>query len=121
MCAQRLDPIVDLQIGREMRRLRMSRDLTEEKVAGILGTSVEQLRKYETGKSRLAASRLYRLAQALEVSVGTFFEGLEPPTRTRTTHAEADAILDLAGVPRHVRDAIVALVTSIARDHGRNE
>ena len=46
-------------------------------MADKLNITFQQIQKYEKGVNRVAASRLWDLAHALEVPVGYFFEGLE--------------------------------------------
>lgn len=42
-----------------------------------LGITFQQIQKYERGANRVGASRLWSVAQALDVPVGYFFVGLE--------------------------------------------
>ena len=43
----------------------------------IISSPIERLQKSEKGSSRISANRLYRLAQALDVPIAYFFEGIE--------------------------------------------
>jgi transcriptional regulator with XRE-family HTH domain len=69
------DP-VDTHVGRRLRSLRKTNDLSQKEVAGMAGISFQQLQKYERGNNRISASRLWALAKGLKVPVGYFFEGL---------------------------------------------
>ncbi len=51
--------------------------MSQEKLAAALGISFQQIQKYEIGFNRVAASRLWDIAKALEVDVGYFFEGIQ--------------------------------------------
>ena len=53
--------------------------MSQEKLAAALGVTFQQVQKYETGATRVSASRLYDVAWALQVPVSYFFEEL-PPT-----------------------------------------
>jgi Helix-turn-helix len=53
--------------------------LTQQQLADLMGVTVRQACKYETGRSRVASGRLYQLAQALNVDVSYFFEGTDDP------------------------------------------
>jgi transcriptional regulator with XRE-family HTH domain len=64
------DP-TDVHVGSRVRGLGMS----QSKLADSLGGSFQQLQKYENGKNRMGSSRLQQAAQALDVSIGYFFEG----------------------------------------------
>jgi transcriptional regulator with XRE-family HTH domain len=43
----------------------------------MLEVSYQQIQKYETARNRVSASRLYQLAQMLEVPITWFYDGLE--------------------------------------------
>jgi len=45
-------------------------------LAGRVRLTFQQVNKYERGENRMAASVLWRVAGALDVTVGYFFEGL---------------------------------------------
>jgi transcriptional regulator with XRE-family HTH domain len=72
------DP-VDVHIGRQLRKLRIDRRLSQSKLAQAVGVSFQQLQKYESGANRVAASMLYGLARQLAVPLVAFFEGLPDP------------------------------------------
>ncbi len=67
---------VDKHIGGQLRRRRRLMNLTQQDVADACGVSFQQIQKYEGGVSRLDASRLWRIAGLLGVSVSYFFDGL---------------------------------------------
>ena len=71
---------IDLHVGKRLRRRRRLLGLTQQQLAESIGVRFQQIQKYETGGSRLLASRLYELAGALNVPVNYFFEGLPAPT-----------------------------------------
>lgn len=74
--ATKKDP-VDRHIGARLRALRKAAGVSTLGLADDLGTSRQQVEMYEAGKNRIAASRLYRAARALDVPVERFFEGAE--------------------------------------------
>jgi transcriptional regulator with XRE-family HTH domain len=65
---------IDRNVGPRVRERRIMLGLTQEQLAGLIGVTVQRVCKYETGINRIAAGRLYQLAQALDVDVGYFFE-----------------------------------------------
>ncbi len=67
---------VSVHVGGRLRVLRLKRGLNQVDIAGVLGVSLAQFQKYESGKNHLSAPRLYTLSQKLNVNVGYFFEGL---------------------------------------------
>jgi transcriptional regulator with XRE-family HTH domain len=81
----------DLHVGRRMRERRVQRGLSLAELAGVLGISTQQARKYEAGQNAVPAARLFTLASLLGVPPDWFFEGVEEeggyrpvlPTRPR--------------------------------------
>lgn len=69
------DPI-DISVGAKLRELRKYRGMSQTALGSAAGVSFQQQQKYETGQNRIAASTLWRLAQALGFGVERFFEGL---------------------------------------------
>ncbi|KIN65262.1 Transcriptional Regulator, XRE family [Sulfitobacter noctilucae] len=67
---------VDLHVGRKLKQIRTLRRLSQTDVAKKLNLSFQQIQKYEIGSNRVAASRLFELAQILDVPPSFFFEGL---------------------------------------------
>jgi transcriptional regulator with XRE-family HTH domain len=67
---------IDFHLGRRMRRRRRLMGLTQQQLAESCGVRFQQIQKYECGANRVSAARLWRIASALEVPVGYFFEGL---------------------------------------------
>jgi transcriptional regulator with XRE-family HTH domain len=61
-------------IGRNIRLHRLRKELSQAKLAARVGVSFQQLQKYERGADRISASRLLRLARALNVPIPAFFE-----------------------------------------------
>ena len=64
---------LDLVIGRRIRERRMLLAISQEDLAKKINLSFQQLQKYETGENRISATRLFRLAQVLEVPITWFF------------------------------------------------
>lgn len=50
--------------------------MSQERLGTALGLTFQQIQKYERGRNRVGASRLYDLAVVLGVPVAFFFEGL---------------------------------------------
>ena len=72
----RLPTIVDQEVGRRMRMRRKLLELSQADLAEELGITHQQVQKYESGTTRLSASRLHQVACVLKVSVAWFFEGI---------------------------------------------
>lgn len=67
---------VDLHVGQKLRARRNLIGMTQQEMAEATKVTFQQVQKYETGKNRTSASRLYQFARLLETSVDYFFEGL---------------------------------------------
>jgi transcriptional regulator with XRE-family HTH domain len=74
---------VDAFVGERIRDRRTNLGLTQERLAGSLQISYQQVQKYETGANRISAGRLFELARLLNVNVGYFFEGLDENSPVR--------------------------------------
>ena len=62
-----------LALGRELRRLREARDLTQEELAERAGLHPNYIGRIERGESNVGVKALFRLARGLKVSAGQFF------------------------------------------------
>ena len=83
---------VDHHVGRRIRERRKALGMSQETLADALGISYQQAQKYEVGINRVAASRLWNIAKALEVDIGYFFEGVKRPAgRARKPSARRPA------------------------------
>jgi transcriptional regulator with XRE-family HTH domain len=109
---------VDRHVGARMRQRRIMLGLTQQQMAELIGVTYQQAHKYEKGINRVAAGRLYSIAQALGVEVGYFFEGLQTADRF-VPSPQQRMLLDLARnylnipVPEHQK-AVVALTRALA-------
>src|SRR4051812_4412633 len=74
---------VDRHVGVKLRERRVALGLTQQRLAELIGTTYQQLHKYEKGVNRIAAGRLHAIARTLGVEPGCFFEsqGEDGPAR----------------------------------------
>ena len=109
---------VDRHVGARMRQRRIMLGLTQQQMAELIGVTYQQAHKYEKGINRVAAGRLYGIAQALGVEVSYFFEGLQTADPL-VPSPQQRMLLDLARnylnipAPEHQK-AIVALARALA-------
>src|ERR1700748_2864994 len=68
--------VIDIPLGRRLRRRRRILGLTQQQLAGACGVRFQQIQKYECAANRMSAARLWQLAEVLEVPVSYFYEGL---------------------------------------------
>lgn len=76
MSDEREASAIDRKIGHKVRARRLEIGMTQERLAGLLGITFQQVQKYEKGVNRIAASRLWKIAKALDMPPAKFFEGL---------------------------------------------
>lgn len=88
---------VDTHVGQKLREARTLRRMSQTDVGRKLSLSFQQIQKYEIGANRVAASRLFELAQILKVSPSYFFEGLDDPSEDLDTGL--DIVNALAAIP----------------------
>jgi transcriptional regulator with XRE-family HTH domain len=87
---------IDLHLGKRLRRRRRLLGLTQQQLATTVGVRFQQIQKYECGANRISAARLWSLAEALEVPVGYFYDGLADTPRydsVVTDRAEGGEVL----------------------------
>ncbi len=68
---------IDQHVGLRVRARRRMANMSQQVLADALGLTFQQVQKYERGSNRISASKLFQIAQFLEVPVSFFFEGLE--------------------------------------------
>jgi transcriptional regulator with XRE-family HTH domain len=66
---------IDVYVGGRMRLRRIQLGMSQGALAAKIGVSFQAVQKYESGDIRISASRLYDVAQVLQVTPGFFFEG----------------------------------------------
>ena len=115
----KVDPARDTDrlIGARIRQRRVTLGLTQHQVATMIGVTYQQAQKYESGRNRVSAGRLFHFAQALEVNVAYFFEGLSgvPAGRKMQDRLMLDLTRNFTAIsdPAY-RDAVAALVRVMA-------
>ncbi|MDA7427470.1 helix-turn-helix domain-containing protein [Primorskyibacter aestuariivivens] len=89
---------VDVHVGKRVRHRRWLVGMTQQQLAEHVGIKFQQIQKYETGANRVSASRLWDIADALDVPVSFFFEGIEDGENVAATDAAEGTIpADLLG------------------------
>ena len=64
--------------GDKLKKLRESAGLTQEQLASSSGLPIGSIRNYEQGQREPLWSVVFKLADALRVSVEVFAEAIEP-------------------------------------------
>jgi transcriptional regulator with XRE-family HTH domain len=71
-------PAVLRPLGAQLRRLRLDRHMTQEKLAELASLNYKYIGRVELGKADPGADVLVRLARALSVPVGELFDTITP-------------------------------------------
>lgn len=67
------DP-VDIHVGARVRLRRTLLGMSQDTLGKALGLTFQQIQKYERGANRMGSSRLFRIANLLQVDVSYFFD-----------------------------------------------
>lgn len=107
---------VDVHVGKKLKQARTLRRFSQTDVAQHLGLSFQQIQKYEIGSNRIAASRLFELAQILEVPTSYFFEGLHDNANNAPgVDPSMQIVTALAAIKdENVRSRIVTFIEDIS-------
>lgn len=71
---------VDSHVGKRIRLRRSLIGMTQNQLAKAMALTFQQVQKYERGANRVSASRLWDIAQILDVEVGYFFDKMPEST-----------------------------------------
>ena len=70
----KFDLDVDIFIGKQIRTLRRSLNLTQTLLGNKIGITFQQIQKYEKGLNKISSSRLYNLSLKLNTPITYFFD-----------------------------------------------
>ena len=93
--------------------------LTQQQMAERIGVTYQQTRTYERGVNRVAAGRLYTIAQVLGAEVGFFFDGIDevqvfrPSPKQRVLLELARSFINMPN--RQYQDALCNLARVLAK------
>jgi transcriptional regulator with XRE-family HTH domain len=97
----------DFSIGSKLRELRRARMITQKELAAMVGVTGAQLHRYEMGTTRVAASRLISIAEALGVNADTLMgaaTGHEASPTSLALGEGQDDIIELINIFCSIRD-----------------
>jgi transcriptional regulator with XRE-family HTH domain len=125
---------VDVQVGQRIRVQRQAIGMSQTKLADALGVTFQQVQKYETGKNRVGAGRLTKIASVLQVPVANLLGTDDSPGHALERQGRASSPLKLLTIPGalkllrayrdlsdgKIRRSVVQLVENIAAGRGRS-
>ena len=68
---------IDIHVGRRIKFARSLSKLSQSDLGEKVGTTFQQIQKYESGINRVSASRLWQMSKVFDVSISFFYKGLE--------------------------------------------
>ncbi len=67
---------VDVHVGARLRVRRTLLGMNQTNIGDALGVAFQQVQKYENGRNRISASRLFDLSRVLDVPIQFFFDDM---------------------------------------------
>jgi transcriptional regulator with XRE-family HTH domain len=108
------DDSVSSAVGARVAEVRRERGLTQENLAERVGVELVTIHRIERGKVGAALERLASVAAALEVPIGTFFDGVPVPPSPWPEH-EAAAAAAWRQIPEARRELALRLLAELAQ------
>ncbi len=62
------------KIPQLIKELRRARNISQMKLAEMVGVSYQQIQKYEKGLNRISVERLKQISSALDIPISIFFQ-----------------------------------------------
>lgn len=92
---------IDEHVGKQLRDIRTQRGYSQEGLAAEVGLTFQQLQKYEYGRNRISASRMFQFSEILQIPPSFFFKGLsqhqeKPSLRLSRQHVRLIQYYDAA-------------------------
>lgn len=107
---------VDVAAGARVFGQHLSKGVAWSGLATAIGVSFQQVQKYERGSNRVSASRLWRIAAALDVPMTYFFEDIMTETGApREKRALSPWAQDLLALENDLSISARKLVLNMAR------
>ena len=64
---------IDAHVGKRIRMRRSFLNISQEKLAELIGVTFQQIQKYEHGRNAVASTRIADLCRALEITPNDLF------------------------------------------------
>lgn len=107
-----------IAFGRELRKLRQQRGLTQEKLAELVDLSVPYISHLERGTKKPSLEVLTRLAESLGVTVDRLLAGNQVTDKAAYYPEVQELLADCSVLERVVLTEIVCAAKRIIRTHG---
>jgi len=113
---------IDVTVGARITSLRLRKGMTQTDLATAIGVSFQQVQKYERGSNRVAASRLWLIAAALDVPMTYFFDDVTTETGApREERPITPWVHELMALEKDLPASARKLVLNMARQLAKRE
>jgi transcriptional regulator with XRE-family HTH domain len=121
----------DVAVGQRIRAFRKAAGISQTELADQIGVTFQQVQKYENGHNRVGAGRLTHIANALELPITAFFDGISRPVKGRAEGASLDELMAqprarklleaFRRMPDHLQVAVLQFVRSVRTGERRRK
>ncbi len=108
---------INKYIGSKMREFREQKNLTQDDIAELLGTTLQTISRYELGERKATHDVLFKLATYFNKSINDFFPPLNFDNATPTETAISDSMVTIpvlgvikAGIPIEAQEDIIEYI-----------
>jgi transcriptional regulator with XRE-family HTH domain len=102
------------EIGWRLRKFRLQAGWSQEHLAELIGVSIQQIQKYESGSNKMNTDRLQQAAQALDVPIQSFFT--ETDDSLPLAIAEKLLIDSYRAIPnKEIQESILKITTNATK------
>ena len=109
---------VDVHVGGRVKARRTLIGMSQEELGTHVGLTFQQIQKYEQGKNRIAASRLWQFSLILGQPISWFFEGIGKRKRKgEDFHAKRETlelVRYFSACDPDVRKHLAAMINAVA-------
>ena len=106
---------IDKFVGARIRLYRKSQGLSQTDLGNRIGVRFQQVQKYESGANRVAASRLWKIADTLGVNIQALFQDVSG--EKNKTERSLELLNLFRDLPPAQQDEVITLARLLAVSH----
>lgn len=95
---------VDVEVGENLRRVRLSLGMSQEHIALGVGFTFQQMQKYEKGKNRISTVRLCEIADFIGIHPVALLPEKYRNEQTEDFHKNVDLFTEMEKTLREIHD-----------------
>ncbi len=106
---------IDTQVGLRVRQLRREAKLSQTELGRRIGVTFQQVQKYENGSNRIAASKLWLIAECVGVNVSVLMSDFPPVAGSGPSKQPETRLLEAwATIDPMLQKTLLDLIESLA-------